>query len=241
MAPGAKSDAGIKARCSSLREPALAGVRGETGGPPMARLYAKVWPVFMPGCDLVARLCIGTILFSATMSLVAKPALAQVQLPYLFEWGGFGVEDGQFYNPAGVAVDNLGNAYVADSHNLRLQKFTASGAYLSQWGFHGLFGAPLTVVVDANARVYMSDARGRLQIFDSNGVFLREISPFPAGSGVALDRDGNIYATDAATYSVKKFSNSGTPLAEWGFPGHSSGQFDRPEGIAVDSDGHVYV
>jgi DNA-binding beta-propeller fold protein YncE len=38
--------------------------------------------------------------------------------------GGGGTELGEFNFPTGVAVDNIGNVYVADSLNHRIQKLT---------------------------------------------------------------------------------------------------------------------
>ena len=39
--------------------------------------------------------------------------------------------------PTGIAVDNAGNVYVADFFNNLIQKFTNTGAYLTQWGAFG--------------------------------------------------------------------------------------------------------
>jgi DNA-binding beta-propeller fold protein YncE len=39
------------------------------------------------------------------------------------QWGSSGSGGGQFYGPTGVAVDQDGNVYVADSDNNRIQKF----------------------------------------------------------------------------------------------------------------------
>ena len=39
--------------------------------------------------------------------------------------------------PYGVATDGSGNVYVADGKNDRLQKFDASGTFLTAWGIAG--------------------------------------------------------------------------------------------------------
>ena len=41
-----------------------------------------------------------------------------------------GTGDGQFNYPAGIAIDNAGNVYVADAFNYRIQKFTLPGPSL---------------------------------------------------------------------------------------------------------------
>ncbi|MBF0539191.1 MAG: FG-GAP repeat protein, partial [Nitrospirae bacterium] len=41
-------------------------------------------------------------------------------------------------SPQGVAVDNAGNIYVADTGNHRIQKFDASGKFISNWSASGV-------------------------------------------------------------------------------------------------------
>ncbi len=44
---------------------------------------------------------------------------------------------GSSTSPYGVATDAAGNVYVADAGNHRIQKFTGTGTYLTQWGSPG--------------------------------------------------------------------------------------------------------
>jgi sugar lactone lactonase YvrE len=99
--------------------------------------------------------------------------------------GGFGCStaqpgaiepgDGEMRNGAGaLAVDALGNIYVADSGNHRVQKFSADGVFLWKFGGPGLdygqFGqatGPQGLAVDAAGRIYVSDPdNNRVQVFD---------------------------------------------------------------------------
>ena len=60
---------------------------------------------------------------------------------FQLEWGVEGTGEGQFHEPEGIAVDAEGNVYVADSSNLRIQKFTSDGVFLAEWGlFYGVEG-----------------------------------------------------------------------------------------------------
>jgi len=52
-------------------------------------------------------------------------------------WGTQGKGCGEFNEPCGIAVDGVGNVYVCDSLNHRVQVFTGAGKYLTQIGERG--------------------------------------------------------------------------------------------------------
>jgi DNA-binding beta-propeller fold protein YncE len=60
-------------------------------------------------------------------------------------------------------------------------------------------------------------------------------------TGVAVDRDGNIFVADYYGTQVEKFSAAGTYITRWGTYGDHNGQFREPYGLSVDSAGFVYV
>ena len=49
-------------------------------------------------------------------------------------WGHFGLRNGTFNSPQGIAIDPSGNVYVADTNNNRIQKFTDNGTFITKWG-----------------------------------------------------------------------------------------------------------
>ena len=49
----------------------------------------------------------------------------------LSKWGSQGSGDGEFYQPAQIAVDSLDNVYVSEGG--RIQKFGSSGNFLAMW------------------------------------------------------------------------------------------------------------
>jgi len=135
---------------------------------------------------------------------------------YVTQWGTPGSGDGQFNRPTCVAVDAGGNVYVGDTgnggvHNNRVQKFTGTGTYLTQWGTQGSgdgqFGGPV----------------------------------FGGPWGVAVDASGSVYAVDYGNHRVQKFTGVGGYLTQWGTSGSGDGQFFYPYSVATDAAGNVYV
>ena len=90
----------------------------------------------------------------------------------VMHWGGHGSGPGQFDQPQGVGVDALGNVYVSDTNNHRVQVFTNDGSFLAQWGSFGSgpgqFDRPMGIAVAPDGTVYVADTwNGRIQVFGS--------------------------------------------------------------------------
>jgi len=174
------------------------------------------------------------------------------------QWGGFGSGPGTFKYPHGVAVDRQGNVYVTDRNNSRVQKFAADGTFVTSWGRYGSepgqFAYPLGVATDADGYVYVVDAsNNRVQKFTSEGAFVTAWGgkgsadgQFGGPNGIAVDGSGYVYVTETGgdgvqNDRVQKFTADGTFVTKWGRSGSANGQFTQATGIAVSSDGHVYV
>src|SRR5579862_7382619 len=81
--------------------------------------------------------------------------------------------------PEAVALDTAGNVYVADQLSYVVQKFSAAGTYLGEWGSygggHGQFGPIGGLATDAAGNVYVVDsAHNRIEKFTSEGEFLTD-------------------------------------------------------------------
>ena len=169
------------------------------------------------------------------------------------KWGSPGSGNGEFNYTTGVAVNALGNVYVVDSLNDRVQKFDSSGGYLSQWGGtgngNGQFNGPRGVAVDADGNVYVVDTfNQRIQKFDGSGNYLAQWGTLGSGNGqlngpygVAVDAAGNVYVAEYNNNRIQKFDSSGNYLAQWGTLGSGNGQFSHPRAVALDALGNIFV
>jgi sugar lactone lactonase YvrE len=134
--------------------------------------------------------------------------------------GVIGNGDGQFRNPADVAV-NGDTVYVADWMNHRIQKFTTTGTFLGKWGSfgagNGQFYGVSAVTMDEGGNVYASDWNNfRVQKFTSSGVFVTAWGEWGQGpgefanpAGLSTDADGNVYVADWGNDRVQKFTPDG--------------------------------
>ena len=179
-----------------------------------------------------------------------------------------------FNNIFGVAVDRQRNLFVADFDANAIRKISPSGfaTTLAGSGSRGrtdgaatvaTFNGPIGVAVNAGDTVYVADELNNLirQISPSGVVStlagsgtagsddgLGVFASFNSPSGIAVDRQGNIYVSDSHNNKIRKIDPIGgvTTLAGTGQPGAADGgyttaTFNNPIGIAVDAAGNVYV
>jgi len=178
----------------------------------------------------------------------------------LAHWGDRSFDPDQFQLPRGVALDADGNIYVADTNNNRIQELSPSGLPIHTWGHYGSgpgqFAFPDGVAVDTHGNIYVADTNNnRIQKLSPGGKFLASWGrkgsfpgEFDTPQAVAVDAQGNIYVADWDNARIQKLSPSGRPLTQWGkteagspVSGSGPGEFNSPQGVAVDARGNIYV
>ena len=177
----------------------------------------------------------------------------------------------KFNAPSGIAADSLGNTYITDFGNHVIRKTTAAGVVSTVAGsvagiVDGLatsaqFYYPNGSAVDKLGNIYISEegsARirkitplGEVSTFAGNvpgnadgiGMSAQLMNP----SGIAIDKQGNLYVADQINHRIRKITPAGivTTLAG-STPGYADGagtgaQFYRPVGVVVDAQGNVFV
>lgn len=166
-------------------------------------------------------------------------------------WGEEGEGDGQFYAPAGIAVNASGElVYVVDLNNNGVQKFTSQGTFLSKWGSYGSepgqFSRPMGTAIYGDF-IYVADSHNdRIQKFAIDGRFESEwgtkgsdAGQFDSPRGIATDKHGYVYVADSNNKRIQKFDSEGR-LQEWEQQDIET-QLSDPWDVAVDEDGPIYV
>lgn len=171
---------------------------------------------------------------------------------------------GGFAQPFSVAVDPAGNIFVTDTYNWRIQKFSPSGQFLLQWGSRGVgnyqFNYARGIAIDPfTSNVIVADSDGNaIKMYDNNGVFLCSIDKYGDGNSefkgpmaVDIGPDGAIYVADTQNGRVQILETSPAPggctmelravNGVLGGKGTADGKFQATNGIAVDTDGTIWV
>jgi hypothetical protein len=182
--------------------------------------------------------------------------------------------DGQFRQPTDVTWDRQGDIFISDGYiNSRIAKYDKNGDWVKQWGKPGKnsgeFNTPHSVAADAEGNIYVADrGNARIQVFDPDGAFLREIrigvpapedaqpwmGPRPGPETTGTMQPGSpwaicitpgphqyLYSADAFPGRIYKLSLDGRVLGMLGRTGRQSKQFGWIHELACPSENELYV
>ena len=184
-------------------------------------------------------------------------------------------QDGRFRQVTDVTWDPAGNIFISDGYvNSRIAKIDKDGNWIKSWGDRGEktgeFNTPHSIAADAKGNIYVADRfNRRIQVFDSEGTFLRAMTidvPFDRNVkpviGNKLDPDAIkgtfapgapwtvcitpgpnqvLYASDAYPGRLYKLSLEGKVLGVLGEAGRQPKQFGWIHEIACPSENVVFV
>jgi len=167
----------------------------------------------------------------------------------------------RFSNPKDIVVDAAGNLYIADMGDSRLRRVTTDGLISSV----ATLPNPFAVALGPNGDLYFVQLGGLVgrvtggfarivagsrtggQIADGGLASSGKLG-MRFGAGIAVDATGNLYI--AEDERVRKITSAGVirTIAGNGTPGFSgdggpaiSAQLNIPMGIAIDTDGNLYI
>lgn len=155
--------------------------------------------------------------------------------------------------PLCVAVDDKDNIYVTDAKAGKVFVFDPGGktrhVFGSIKGGEGFFKRPTGISIDPEThRVYVTDTlRDRVYILDSDGRVIKSFgqhggknSEFNLPTEVHV-KGGLVAVVDAMNFRVQLFDREGNFQGVIGTSGDPGGNIYRPKGIAIDSEGHIYL
>jgi DNA-binding beta-propeller fold protein YncE len=155
--------------------------------------------------------------------------------------------------PLCVAVDDKDNIYVTDAKAGKIFVFDPGGktrhVFGSIKGGEGFFKRPTGISIDNEThRVYVTDTlRDRVYILDSEGRVIRSFGQHGSGNSEfnlpteVHVKGGVVAVVDAMNFRVQLFDREGKFQGLIGKSGDPRGGIYRPKGIAIDSEGHIYL
>ncbi len=182
-----------------------------------------------------------------------------------------------FNNPSGIALAANGTLYVSDTGNNIIRSVSASGVVGTLAGAAGQSGAtnatgglarfntPLGIALGPGGSIFVADSGNYTVRKVTSGGVVTTLAGSPgiwgsadgAGGaarfncpvGVAVDRSGNIFVSDANNYTIRKITSAGV-VSTWaglaGAEGVADGtgngaRFGKPAELKTDSNDNLYV
>jgi sugar lactone lactonase YvrE len=171
-------------------------------------------------------------------------------------------------NPSGLALDALGNLYIADERNHRVRRIEfatgVDGIILTVAGT-GDFGRddsnntdaiatnltePKVVAIDSSGNFFTNDFTTIVRV-DARTGKLTNLFESDSVRGMVIDSQDNLYVSSVACHCVRKINSvtgEATVVAGNGSEGFSGdngpairARLNNPLGIAIDSDNNIFI
>ncbi|MBL8776614.1 MAG: SMP-30/gluconolactonase/LRE family protein [Acidimicrobiales bacterium] len=158
--------------------------------------------------------------------------------PFVRAFGTSGSGPGQFDTLGQLATDAEGNVYAADTGNDRVTKHAPDGpTLLTIPGTVGVTG----VAVGDDGTIYVVTP-GTVTAFSATGAQLRQWAAAGATAIAISPVSGDLFVVDDGDDEIEAFDDQGSFLRRFGSVGAPcTGNLTAPGGVAVDTDGRVYV
>jgi sugar lactone lactonase YvrE len=198
----------------------------------------------------IQRLCVGSLAGAILPGCV--PQSTTTGLPDLV-WGRMGISEGRFQKARAVAISPEDELYIVDKMG-RIQVFDLNGNYLRGWNTPAIAqGKPtglgwsndgLLMVADTHYfRILFYSPQGELKTSRTIGGQMGDApGEFHFVTDVAQDQRGHYLVGQYGQIDrIQEFDSQGQFIRTWGSQGSHPGQFSRPQGLMVDTQGLLWV
>jgi DNA-binding beta-propeller fold protein YncE len=168
-------------------------------------------------------------------------------------WGQRGLNHGRFQKPRALAIDGLDHLYITDKSGW-IQVFQRDGTFLRSWRIpEARAGFPCGLSISRDGNLLVADTHYfRVLTYTPEGELLpdrtiggtRGTGPGQFGfvTDVVQARDGSYYVAEYGDFDrIQKFDPDGNFVLQWGNHGSEPGAFLRPQSLALDSAGRLWV
>jgi len=175
-----------------------------------------------------------------------KSQIKRQKMVYHCKFGEFGVLEGQFTEPSGVAVNAQNDIVVADTNNHRIQIFDKEGRFKFQFGECGKRDGQLlypnrVAVVRSSGDIIVTERSPthQVQIYNQYGQFVRKFGAniLQHPRGVTVDNKGRIIVVECKVMRVIIFDQAGNVLNKFGCSKH----LEFPNGVVVNDRQEIFI
>ncbi|KPM09276.1 B-box type zinc finger protein ncl-1-like protein [Sarcoptes scabiei] len=183
---------------------------------------------------------------SVTPVMPIKSQVQRQKMIYHCKFGEFGIMEGQFTEPSGVAVNAQNDIIVADTNNHRIQIFDKDGRFKFQFGECGKRDGQLlypnrVAVVKQSGDIIVTERSPthQIQVYNQYGQFVRKFGAdiLQHPRGVTVDNKGNIIIVECKVMRVIIFDLMGTVLYKFGCSKH----LEFPNGVVVNDKQEIFI
>ena len=154
--------------------------------------------------------------------------------------------------PNDIAIAANGDVFVVQGHtpglakgDARVLKFDKTGRFIKSWGGKGKgpgqFDVAHGIAIDAKGLLWVMDRENqRIQVFDAEGTFVREMKYAGLPCSVDIGREF-VYMVNGFAGQLLRMDLNGKVLAATGKPGTALGEFGEAHFLAVSPKDELYV